>query len=210
MGVFYAWYYTFHPAGPEPTPELALTAEQQVQMRRFIVDMRVKKPISIVDVYYDHQGRALCPSATGFAHHISPGGDIEPCPVIQIAKDSIYDERPLYDVFNDSTFLKEYRELALRSTRGCILLEHPDLLRRLADENEARDTTQRGTVMKELAAYGPMTSQDLPGEEIPEKSWAYRLVKRFFFNDFGAYKKYEKMHKNRGGKGPEAYPPEDA
>ena len=29
--------------------------------------------------------------------------------------------------------------------------------------------------------------QFMPMEEVPEKSWAYRLAKRFFFNDFGAY-----------------------
>lgn len=30
-------------------------------------------------------------------------------------------------------------------------------------------------------------SQYDPGHEIPERSWAYRLLKRFAFNDFGAY-----------------------
>ena len=31
------------------------------------------------------------------------------------------------------------------------------------------------------------TSQFHPGQEIPEKSWMYRLVKKFFYNDFGVY-----------------------
>ena len=31
-------------------------------------------------------------------------------------------------------------------------------------------------------------SQYGPGQEIPERSWVYRLAKRFWFNDFGAYK----------------------
>ena len=35
------------------------------------------------------------------------------------------------------------------------------------------------------------TSQFNPEHEIPEKSWAYRLVKRFLFNDFGAYQNYD-------------------
>ena len=30
-------------------------------------------------------------------------------------------------------------------------------------------------------------SQYDPGHEIPERSWVYRLLKRFAFNDFGAY-----------------------
>ena len=31
------------------------------------------------------------------------------------------------------------------------------------------------------------TSQYNPGQEIPEKSWAYRFAKRHWFNDFGVY-----------------------
>ena len=72
--------------------------------------MRVKKPIIFIDAYYDADGEALCPMATGFTHHISPWGDIEPCPIIQFSKDSIHDERPLREVFNDSEFLRDFRE----------------------------------------------------------------------------------------------------
>jgi hypothetical protein len=32
------------------------------------------------------------------------------------------------------------------------------------------------------------TSQYNPTAQIPEKSWAYRLAKRFWFSDFGTYK----------------------
>jgi hypothetical protein len=28
----------------------------------------------------------------------------------------------------------------------------------------------------------------LPGAEIPEEQWFYRLAKRYWFNDFGAYR----------------------
>jgi hypothetical protein len=33
----------------------------------------------------------------------------------------------------------------------------------------------------------PRPSQYLPGAEIPEEQWLYRLAKRYWFNDFGAY-----------------------
>jgi hypothetical protein len=36
----------------------------------------------------------------------------------------------------------------------------------------------------------PHPSQYDPGHEIPEKSWAYRLAKRWWFNDYGAYTKH--------------------
>lgn len=52
----------------------------------------------------------------------------------------------------------------------------------------ARDTTTRGTAMAELDAMTPRFSQWLPGEEIPEKHWMYRLAKKYWFYDFGAYR----------------------
>lgn len=190
MGVFYAWFHVYRPVGPEATPELSLTPEQQRQARQFVVDMRAKKPILIVDAYYDGEGRALCPAATGFTHHIGPWGDIEPCPVIQLATDSIYDERPLRETFNESAFLTDFRELVASHTRGCVVMERPDLLRELADRHHARDTTARGTVLRELEAMTPRSSQYHPEVQIPEKSWAYRLAKHFFFNDYGAYDRH--------------------
>ena len=36
-------------------------------------------------------------------------------------------------------------------------------------------------------------SQYNPGSEVPEKSWAYRLAKYFFFNDYGAYTRHFKL-----------------
>ena len=31
--------------------------------------------------------------ATGISHHINPWGDIEPCPIIQFATETIHDDR---------------------------------------------------------------------------------------------------------------------
>ena len=60
-------------------------------VRRFVVEMRAKLPIAIVDAYWDDKGEALCPMATGVSHHISPYGDIEPCPIIQFATETVRD-----------------------------------------------------------------------------------------------------------------------
>lgn len=190
MGVMYAWFHIYRPVGPLPAPELALTPDQQRQARAFVVRMRATKPIAIVDAYHDGLGGALCPAATGFTHHIGPWGDIEPCPVIQLAADSIYDGRSLQDIFQNSAFLRDFREVAATYTRGCILLERPDLLQELAERHGARDSTARGTVFAELEAMPPRSSQFHPGEEIPEQSWAYRIAKRLWFNDYGAYRKH--------------------
>jgi MoaA/NifB/PqqE/SkfB family radical SAM enzyme len=192
MGVMYTWFHVYRPMGPDANPQLCLTPEQQLRARRFVVEMRAKKPIIIIDAYYDGEGQALCPAATGISHHINPWGDIEPCPIVQFTKESIHatetDGRSLRDKFLQSAFLRDFRELAQSQTRGCIVLERPDLLKQLVERHGARDSTVRCTALAELAAMETRTSQYNPGNEIPEKNWMYRLAKRYWFNDFGVYR----------------------
>ncbi len=192
MGVMYTWFHVYRPMGPDANPGLCLTPAQQLQARQFVVEMRAKKPIVIIDAYYDGEGQALCPAATGITHHVNPWGDIEPCPIVQFTKESIHadevDSRSLKEKFLRSEFLRDFRDLARSTTRGCIVLERPDLLKQLVEKHGARDATARGTALEELAAMEVRPSQYNPGYEIPEKSWLYRLAKRFWFNDFGAYR----------------------
>jgi MoaA/NifB/PqqE/SkfB family radical SAM enzyme len=190
MGVMYTWFHVYRPMGPQAAHELCLTPQQQVEVRKFVVEMRAKKPIIIIDAYFDGEGQALCPAATGLTHHINPWGDIEPCPIIQFAKESIHsgaDSRPLKDKFLQSAFLQDFRDLARKTTRGCIVLERPDMLKALVEKHGAKDSTVRQTAAAELDAMTVRTSQYNPAAQIPEKNWLYRLAKRFWFNDFGAY-----------------------
>ncbi len=188
LGVHYVWFYTYRPVGPKPNLQLALRADQLIRVRKFMVEMRARLPIAIVDTYYDGQGHSLCPMATGISHHVSPRGHVEPCPVIQFARENIRDGESLFELMVNSAFLSDFRRTAAQATRGCIVLERPDLIRQLVLKHGAYDSTARGTAMKELEAAQPRFSQWLPGEEIPEKHWMYRLSKRFFFNDFGTYR----------------------
>jgi MoaA/NifB/PqqE/SkfB family radical SAM enzyme len=188
-GVHYAWYHTYRPVGENASPELALTPEQVLHVRRFVVRMRTKLPLALVDAYWDDRGQALCPMATGISHHINPWGDIEPCPIIQFATDSIHDRRDLVDVMQSSDFIRDFRETAAQTTRGCIVLERPDLVQSLVMKHHARDTTHRadGAGLTELDAMRSRHSQHNPGHEVPEEHWAYRFAKKHWFFGFGAY-----------------------
>ncbi len=197
MGVLYTWFHVYRPMGPNPNPDLCLTPEQAVRARKFVVEMRAKKPIIIVDAYHDGEGKALCPAATGISHHINPWGDIEPCPIVQFSTESIHsttDSRPLKQKFLRSAFLADFRKLAAATTRGCIVLERPDLLKKLVEAHGAKDVTARKTALAELDAMTIRTSQYAPSSEIPEKNVFYRLAKRLFFNDFGAYTGQDARH----------------
>src|SRR5262249_15514077 len=150
----------------------------------------------------------------GFTHHINPWGDIEPCPIVQFTRESILrgqrpevggqrsevggqrsevggqksDARSLREKFVESELLRDFRTLAQETTRRCSVLERPDLLKELVERAGARDSTVRGTALNELERMHPRPSQYNPDHEIPEKSWLYRIAKRFWFNDFGAYR----------------------
>ena len=187
MGVHYAWFHTYRVVGPNPSAQLALTPEQVLRIRRFMVEMRSRLPLAIVDAYWDDEGQALCPMATGVSHHISPYGDVEPCPIIQFAKESIHDRPSLYETMTESGFLRDFRETAAKTTRGCIVLERPDLVREIVERHGARDTTQRQTAFGELEKLTGRSSQHNPGNEIPEEHWAYRFAKKHWFFGFGAY-----------------------
>ncbi|MBM82470.1 MAG: radical SAM protein [Planctomycetaceae bacterium] len=192
MGVLYTWFHIYRPMGPDACPDLCLTPEEQLRVRKFVVEMRAKKPIAIIDAYFDGEGQALCPAATGISHHINPWGDIEPCPIIQFATDSIHDEsKSLKDKLADSPFLKDFRQLAQKTTRGCIVLERPDLLHELVVLHSAKDATARQTALAELQKMEVRTSQYNPENAVPEKNLVYRLAKRHLFNDFGVYEGFD-------------------
>jgi hypothetical protein len=167
---------------------LALRPEQVLGVRRFAMEVRNTKAIGVVDAYWDDRGRALCPAATGVSHHIGPWGDIEPCPVIQFAGENIRDNGgDLFKSVTGSSFLQDFRRTAASTTRGCIVLERPDLLRNVIGRQGARDTTARQAATVELEAMQPLHSQHSPGQELPEQSWLYRLSKKYWFCGFGAY-----------------------
>jgi hypothetical protein len=86
-----------------------------------------------------------------------------------------------------SEFLDDFRKTSAAATRGCVVLERPDLVKLLVEKHSAVDTTQRKTAMLELEALESRTSQHQPGQEIPEESWIYRFAKKHWYFGFGAY-----------------------
>lgn len=186
-GVLYVWYYLYRPVGPDPCPHLALTAGQILAVRRFLVTARRRTPLIIVDAYWDHEGNALCPAAVGISHLVNPTGDVEPCPVIQFARENLDDDANVIEQLTESRFLADFRRFAASTTRGCVIMEQPQALLTFLRRQGARDTTGRSTGWQELATMRPVPSHHLPGQEIPERNLLYRIAKKYWFFGFGAY-----------------------
>ena len=187
-GAAYLWYYIYRPVGAHPHPEVALTKEQIRQLRQFLVDQRCDAPLALIDTYWDDEGVAMCPGATGMSHHVSPSGALEFCPPMQMACEQINEAgTDIADLFKESQLMADLRVRIAQQGRGCILMENPQLLAQLMQEHGAVDTTSRQTVMEEYTHMTTVPGHDMGTEAIPEKSAPYRWLKRHYFFGFGAY-----------------------
>lgn len=187
-GAAYLWYYIYRPVGADAHPEVALTREQIRGLRQFLVDERMDAPVALIDVYWDDKGRAICPGATGMSHHISPSGAVEFCPVIQMATDFISEDGSnLTELYRHSRFLSGMRERIAAATRGCILMEDPQLMASIIRDYNASETTSRATAMQEYDRMQHVPGHDMGDDAIPERSAPYRWLKRHYFFGFGAY-----------------------
>ena len=187
-GAAYLWYYIYRPVGADAQPEQALTQEHIRGLRQFLVQERLNSPVVLVDVYWDEEGRAMCPGATGMSHHVSPSGALEFCPVIQMATDFLNaDASNLTELYAQSQFLSGMRRQIAQATRGCIIMDNPQLMVKFLQEYQPQETTTRGTAMEEYTIMTNIPSHDMEPDPIPEQSRPYRWLKRHYFFGFGAY-----------------------
>jgi len=187
-GAHYVWYYLYRPSGPEPGFGDALSDAQVRETRRFLLAQRRRcRAAVIIDAYWDHEGNALCPAATGISHHISARGDVEPCPPIQCADCRVRPGAPVAATIAGSPLLAAFRGEVPRLTRGCVLMDHPAELAALARRHRAYDSSGRGRFFEELAARPILGCHNHGGDPLPETSWAYRFAKKHWFFGFGAY-----------------------
>jgi len=186
-GAMYLWYYVYRPVGADPSPEYCLSREQMIQLRRRLLQLRRRHPIILIDTYWDASGEAVCPAALGLGFHIGPQGSIEPCPPLSFARENIRDNgRELFATINQSRFLRGFQHFVNQRTRGCVILECPQQLAEYLRASAAADTSGRDA-LGEIAAGTPRTSHHLPGEEIPEDYWLYRMLKKQLFFGMGGY-----------------------
>ena len=186
-GVHYIWYYIYRPCGCDPDTENALDHDRILALRRFIVEQRRRAKIIIIDAYWDADGRAVCPGAMGLSHHIAPNGAVEFCPVVQAAGTFLNpDASNLEAAFQTDSFLGGLRAFSAQKGRSCVLMENPGELGDFLAKSHAADSSNRD-FLPSLRTRARFPCHDLPDEEVPERSFVYRMMKRHYFFGFGAY-----------------------
>lgn len=94
--------------------------------------------------------------------------------------------RDLFRTIDSSEFLRGFQQFVRLRTQGCVILEYPQELADFLRQMSAIDTSGRNA-LAELEASKPRNSHHLPGEEIPEDHWLYRMLKRNLFFGMGGY-----------------------
>ena len=98
---------------------------------------------------------------------------------------------------NDKSFLgvstesleaavEQLRQFSVQNGRNCLPMEAPHELKDFLSERKVIDSSNRN-YQQELAVAAPLPCHHVPGQELPEKSLAYRWGKRHYFFGFGAY-----------------------
>jgi MoaA/NifB/PqqE/SkfB family radical SAM enzyme len=185
MGVLYLWYYIYRPAGSSPNYELTLSSDDITRLRRFLVDGRTRLPMVLIDSYWRADGEPFCPAADGLSHHINPSGDIEPCPVIQLTRENI-EQGELVNTYENSSFLRDFKNQIHNKTKGCVLMEDPAWLKSFSDKHNAMNSSKRESYLDDLLKAPAVISHG-SSPVIPEKSFIYRLAKKTAFFGMGAY-----------------------
>jgi len=142
-GCMVLWYFQYIPIGRRPSLDLMPTPEQRDRLRSRVRELRDARPIFIGDFWNDGPYVHGCIAGGREYLHINANGDIEPCVFCHFAVDNIRD-KSLREAIN-SPFLKgirayqPYRENLLTP---CMLIDAPDVLRKVVREFDARPTCE--------------------------------------------------------------------
>jgi MoaA/NifB/PqqE/SkfB family radical SAM enzyme len=148
-GDMFGWFFLMQPIGRAPRPELMVTARQRALVREAIMRWRqADLPIFLGDFWNDGPLVGGCIAGGRSYLHIYANGDISPCVFAPVASGNIFDiiaGRSEYASLNDfvqrNPVFVAYREEQAKikdRKRPCLLIDHPEAFRRIAEVNGCR------------------------------------------------------------------------
>jgi len=141
QGVRFGFFIEYIPASLLPNDLLGLSKDERIAFRAKIMEYRAEKSIYLVHSPGDEEFFGGCISAgRGFAH-VTPEGDLTPCPVSNIATHNLT-EASLGDGLNSPLFqrIRESEHLNENGDTPCALFAHPHEVEELAQVMRAYRT----------------------------------------------------------------------
>ena len=140
-GCSVGWYLNLMPVGGEPDFERMPTPEQRLHRRRRLLELRERMPMILVDFWNDGALVGGCMAAGRYYAHINARGDVEPCVFCQFAVDNIRTSRcTRCSTAPSSGPSAPANRIRHNYLRGCMILDHPEVLREVVERHGARPT----------------------------------------------------------------------
>jgi MoaA/NifB/PqqE/SkfB family radical SAM enzyme len=148
-GDMFGWFFLIQPIGRGPRPDLMVTAPQRAELRETINRWRLEdRPIFLGDFWNDGHLVDGCIAGGKGYFHIYANGDISPCVFSPVACGNIFDivqDRTDYvsleDFVQNNPTFRRFREEQSKITdlaRPCLLIDHPQAIRRVVQEEDCR------------------------------------------------------------------------
>ena len=171
------WYFNFMPVGDEAALERMPTAGQRMERRRRLAELRQRLPMMLLDFWNDGDMIGGCMAAGRYYAHINVHGDVEPCVFAHFAVDNVR-SKPLHACL-DSPFFRGIRARQPYShnhLRGCMIIDHPHVLRETVRESGARPTCAgAGGIITGLAAG--LDRRAAEWAAVADAEWAAQAIK---------------------------------
>lgn len=154
-GAYLGWVFQYIPIDEDPDLELIPTPEQRENRYYRIRKWRDEKPIVVWDFWNDGPLTNGCLAASRYLH-ITSSGDVEPCVFCHFSQDNIK-EKSLLEILQ-SPFFKQLRNIQPYKDedgdgepnllRPCIVIDHPEKLRKILQEDKTIRPTCEPSILK--------------------------------------------------------------
>ncbi|NMB24970.1 MAG: radical SAM protein [Firmicutes bacterium] len=140
-GARFVWYFTYIPVGASADLDLMATPEQRAFMHKRTSELRLRKPIFLMDFWNDGIVSGGCIAGGRRYLHINAAGEVEPCAFVHYATHNIHDvslkealQSPLFKAYQRRQPFNE------NHLRPCPLIDNPDAMRDMVRESNAHST----------------------------------------------------------------------
>lgn len=140
-GASYLWGFHYIPIGSNPDIDIMLKPEQRAELARRVNELRIKKPLFIVDFWNDGTYSGGCIAGGRRYFHINAKGEAEPCAFVHFAVDNIKN-KTLDEILHNSLF-KTYQDkqpFTKNLMCPCPIIDNPRELREIVKESTALAT----------------------------------------------------------------------
>jgi MoaA/NifB/PqqE/SkfB family radical SAM enzyme len=140
-GAAFAWYFQYVPVGQDPDWEMVPTADQRLERRERVFEIRRNRPLLAYDFFNDGDSIEGCIAWGRKYVHVTAQGLVEPCVFVHFAEDSIH-EKSLGECIRGRAFteMRTRQPFGCDHRRPCPQIDHPEELKRLVETYDLRPT----------------------------------------------------------------------